>query len=413
MKKIINDGYSQKEPLSTAQKYFVFTVIVILLSVGQFTNDIYLPSIPSLITYFSTTENSIQLTITLYFIGYGVSQLFYGPLSDYYGRRPVILISLCIYLLGTVLCLSSHNVNILLLGRILQGAGIGGAGTIATAIPHDIFSGKKITQAFSCIGIAMSIAPLIAPVLGGYLQVSFGWKASFIFLLIYALIFLLILIFFLPETNSSIRRLTLSPMKLIKTYLHILSNKSYVLSLLCLILTLLGEILFVVWMPIILQVHFKISPIENGWLMTFPALSLALGSILSSFLDKFLEKEIAVFVASIITFMSVILLCLVFYYSGYSILLFSITMSFYMVGTGIIFPSCISLCTSYYPTMTGTAGSLMSAMLVLGAGLWGAFLIKFQIVTYSSLPKVLLISSTLLLATAFLLLSKQFLLNKK
>lgn len=371
--------------LSTYQRYIVLLIAILLLSIGQFTTDIYLPSVPTIVDWFHTSNTSVQLTITLYYIGYGLSQFFYGPLSDNYGRRPVILASLSIYLLGTIICLFSHSIEILLLGRFVQGVGIGGAATIAAAIPHDIFTGSKIGQAFSYIGIAIAITPLIAPILGGYFQTYFGWQSNFIFLLTYAGLFIFILSLYFPETNLHASKAPIKPMVVLKNYLSIIANKIFILSLLALILTLLGEILYIVWLPIILQNYFKMSPLANGWIMIFPATGLAVGGVISSLLCKYKNKNTAMVCGFAIIVISSVVFVLLNSLFGLSKGLIIATMSIYMIGSGISFPIYIGICTGCYPKNAGTAGALMSGVLTAGAGLWGAFLLKTSLVQYDIL----------------------------
>lgn len=373
---------------SEYQRYCILLLAILMLSIGQFTSDIYLPSLPSLIYFFHTSSSTMQLSITFYYVGYGLSQFFYGPLSDCYGRRPIVLTSLSIYLLGTIICLFASSAEMLLLGRIIQGIGIGGAATIAAAIPHDLFTGKKVAQAFSYIGIAIAITPLIAPILGGYFQEIFGWQASFIFLLGYALSFLLIVVFYLPETNIHANKTPIKPLFVIKKYNSILCNKFFLLSLSALFLTLLGEILYIVWLPIILQIHFNVTPINNGLIMLFPASALALGGFISAYVCSRKNREIAIALGIIIIALSSITFFLFSHFTGLSKELIITTMSLYIIGSGISFPLYISICTGTQPENSGTAGALMSGMLSLGAGLWSAILLKTTFVNYTSLANI-------------------------
>jgi DHA1 family 2-module integral membrane pump EmrD-like MFS transporter len=390
-------------PYTKSQQTFIFVAAIIFLSVGQLSTDIYIPSVPSIIKYLSTTTSSLQLTISLYFIGYGISQLFYGPLSDHFGRRPVILISLSVYIVGTLFCLFAKNYEMLLIGRIIQGAGIGAAGSIASAIPHDIYSGKQIAQAFGFIGIAVAITPLIAPVLGGYLQSFFGWHASFFFLFSYASIFLAIIFFAFPETNPRVKSSKLSFFQISKTYFRMLCDKIFFVSLLSLIVILLNEILYIVWMPIILQIHFKMTPVQNGWTMIFPALGLAAGSYISSQLAKNHEKESLILLGISCIFISSSALYLFSKLSGFNPYLIVSAMTIHMVGSGIAFPLCIAICTGRYTETPGTAGALMSASLMSGAGLLGSLIISTKIMPYDALPLVLVISSSALIAIGLML----------
>jgi len=144
--------------------------------------DIYLPSMPTMVTALHTTPAMIQLTLTIAFIAYGSVALVFGPLSDYFGRRVTALIGLGIFIAGSVFCVTAVNIYWLLFGRVLQGFGFASATGFSAPSISDTFAGEELIRAYSYTGMAMAITPIIAPVIGGYLQHYFNWRAPFMFL---------------------------------------------------------------------------------------------------------------------------------------------------------------------------------------------------------------------------------------
>ena len=141
--------------------------------------DIYVPSMPSMVIALHTSTTMIQLSITIALIAYGSVALIYGPLSDYFGRRIVALVGMGIFVAGSALCMFAPNIYVLLIGRVLQGIGFASASAVAAPTLSDIYSGDELVKAYSYVGMSMAVAPIIAPVFGGYLQQYFNWHAPF------------------------------------------------------------------------------------------------------------------------------------------------------------------------------------------------------------------------------------------
>ena len=164
--------------------------------------DLYLASLPHLATDFNVTPAAVQQTLSLFVVGFGVAQLISGPLSDRFGRRPVVLNGLVIYILASLACALAPTLELLIAGRFVQAVGCCTAAVVARALIRDVFTPAEGAKMIARASTLLSLAPLIGPVLGGYLQVGFGWRAAFIFHAGFCLLLILAVWRFLQETNQ-------------------------------------------------------------------------------------------------------------------------------------------------------------------------------------------------------------------
>ncbi|HZP76130.1 MAG TPA: multidrug effflux MFS transporter [Pseudolabrys sp.] len=180
---------------------FALTALLALLTgIGPFSVDMYLPSLPDIEHGLGATAAQVQLTISSYLVGFAVGGILYGPVSDRYGRKPVLLAAMTLFGLASIACLLSTSIEMLIVARALQSLGGCGAVVIARAVVRDLYSGAQAGRELSRIGAVMALAPVVAPLLGGVLQTAFGWRANFVVLVLFALVALGAVSFLLPET---------------------------------------------------------------------------------------------------------------------------------------------------------------------------------------------------------------------
>lgn len=179
-------------------------MLVIMSAIGPVALNIFLPSMPNLTESLQTTHDLSQLTLTLYLLATAFSQLILGPLSDKYGRRPVILIGTFIYAVSSLGCAFAFSIEQLIIGRILQAAG-GCAGIVITrAIVRDLYDTRKATSILGYMTMMMAVAPMLSPIIGGYLDQWYSWRASFYLVSILGFILLILSVFKLHETNHQL-----------------------------------------------------------------------------------------------------------------------------------------------------------------------------------------------------------------
>ncbi|HEY0303073.1 MAG TPA: MFS transporter, partial [Rhizomicrobium sp.] len=159
-------------------------LLAALTAIGPLSTDMYLPSLPDIARSLTASTAQVQLTLSAYLIGFAVGQIFYGPVSDRFGRKPVLLAALGLYAAATLICALSPSIDILIAARALQALGGSGCIMVARAIVRDLYSGARAGRELSVMGSVMAMAPVIAPMIGGVLQTAFGWRSVFVALML-------------------------------------------------------------------------------------------------------------------------------------------------------------------------------------------------------------------------------------
>lgn len=192
---------SDTAPLAQYAHVPLLMLITAFLMMQPLSTDLYLASLPSLASGFNVPASTVQLTLSLFVIGFGSAQLIVGPLSDRYGRRPVLLWGLFLYVIATALCGLAPSIEILIAGRFLQALGCCSAVMIARAIVRDAYDPEDSVRVIAKASTWLSLAPIFGPILGSWLQVTFGWRAAFTALGIFSACVMAMTFFRLPETN--------------------------------------------------------------------------------------------------------------------------------------------------------------------------------------------------------------------
>ncbi|KXI22526.1 MFS transporter [Photobacterium sanguinicancri] len=341
-------------------------LIIILAAVGQMTQTMYVPAIPAMSDFFSVESSYLQAVMAAYLIPYGLSQFFYGPLSDRIGRRPVIIIGMVIFLGGTVMAIFSPSYEVFLLASFVQGMGTGCGGAMCRTVTRDCYNGTDLHRANSLVSMGIIFSPLLAPVLGGYLSSYFDWTASYYFLLLFgALVTVAMMMFFtetLPPQNRRQEKVWVS-------YRYVVSNRQFQGYVLCLIATFAGIAVFEAAAGVLLGSVLKLEPTMVSFLFVLPLPGYLGGSWLSANLVKKMGNTRVLYLG-----MSAIVLgAVTILVPG---LAGTVTVSsliggafLYFIGAGVLFPAATTAAIEPFPNHAGTAGAVLGGLQNLGAGL--------------------------------------------
>jgi len=199
-----------------------------LIAVAPLAMDIYLASMPSMTRALSASSEQVQLTLSLYMYGWGLSQIVVGPLTDRFGRRPLLLAGLALFVAASIACAAARDVHMLIASRVAQALGMAAVAVVPRAVVRDLYTGDRAAQILSLMGVILGIAPVIAPIIGSHLHVWFGWRANFVFVAAYGAIALACVAFAFPETIRARDRRATLPSVIYANYLRLVRSRAYV-----------------------------------------------------------------------------------------------------------------------------------------------------------------------------------------
>lgn len=268
--------------LSAHPRYYAFLVayLVCLSALGSFVNDMYSPALPAMVKFFHCSIPTGQMGLTMGMIGLALGQIILGPVSDHYGRRPVLTASLSLFIVSAIVSVFSPTIHVFNLCRLFQGMGAAGGYFLARTIPADVYSGRSLARLMALIGAINGIAPASAPVIGGVTADHWGWKGVFLVLAAFALI-ITALSPALKESLSQAMRSRGSILRSFGGYRHLIANRRFMTHV-CFKGSALGLLFaYISSAPFILQTHYGLSQTVYGLVIGFNALFVVAGSMLA------------------------------------------------------------------------------------------------------------------------------------
>lgn len=354
------------------------TVLAGLVMLGPFSVDTYLPSFPAIGREFGVTSIQLQQTLSAYLVAFAVMTLFHGALSDSFGRRPVILACLAIHVLGSIGCTFAESFFQLLFFRGVQGFSAGVGWVVGRAIVRESCPGHEAQRLLSLITMIFGLAPALAPVIGGWLQGAFGWRAVFAFLALYGALQLVVCWLALPETHPREARHRFAPAPLLATYLKLAGSPSLVLLCIAIAFNFSGFFLYVAAAPAVIYGLLGLG--ENDFPVLFvPGVAgVMLGAFVSSRMAGRVSRQRTVKIGYLAMFGAAAFN--VGYHALYPAALPWTVLPYagYAVGMALVAPSVQLLALDLFPQNSGTASSLQgfthAIFTSITAGLIASFL---------------------------------------
>jgi DHA1 family bicyclomycin/chloramphenicol resistance-like MFS transporter len=256
----LNTAVRQAVPLGLA------AVLALLSMISPFSIDTFFPSFRAMQAEFSVSDLTMQQTLTAYMVPYAVMSLVHGPLSDALGRRPVVLWGLSLYALASLACAFAPGFGALLAFRAVQGMTAGTGLTVGRAIVRDLYDGPEAQRLMNAVTMIFSVAPALAPLLGGWIHIAFGWRAVFSFLFLLGLAVALSSWWRLPETLPPQRRTPLGFAPLLRTTWRVLATREFLLMSLAGGLNMGTVLMYVGAAPTIVLDEWQLDETRFHWL---------------------------------------------------------------------------------------------------------------------------------------------------
>src|SRR4030095_10891564 len=351
------------------KKFYLILILGFLTAIGPLSIDMYLPAFPDIARSLNTSVARVELSLSSFFIGISVGQLFYGPLLERFGRKKPLYAGLCIYLLASVGCALAASVNALIALRLLQALG-GCVGMVAArAMIRDLFDVKENAKIFSTLMLVVAVSPIIAPTLGGYITAALGWHYVFVMLIIIGVLILTGIYFLLPETKKPDPGFSLKPVSILKSYASVITHPQFYTYALTAAVSAASIYTYIGGSPHVFMEIYKVNEKQYGWIFALIAMGLIGASQLNSVLLKNYTSEQIIKVAltcqTIIG--AVMVLVSLFGWGDLFITIFFIFIFFCFQG--FVFPNASALSLASFGHNAGSASALLGGIQMgIGAG---------------------------------------------
>lgn len=301
--------------MSSTQKIIPFGLLITILSMlsafAPLSIDMYLPAMSQMVVTLNTTPGHIQATVSAFFLGLAIGQIFHGPIADHFGRKPVLLAGIAIFLIATIGCIFAPNVQTLIAMRFLQAVGGSAGMLIARAIVSDMFDRKEMARTLSLMMMITVLAPICAPLIGGFIISHLHWQFIFITLLGFGLLCASLVHFYIPETLAKQDQQPLNFTHTLLTYKDLLCNPRFIVACICGALVQGSMYAYITGSEFVFTQLFGLTGQQYSFVFACGALGIIVGNFSNRQLLKYFAVEKIFRVALIVATLSGIALIFV------------------------------------------------------------------------------------------------------
>lgn len=329
-----------------------------LATLGPFSIDTYMPSFPAIQASLHATPLQLQQTLSVYLFCFAIMMLFHGSLSDSFGRRPIILSSLVAFMLTSLACVFAQDIHTLIVLRGLQGLSAGAGMIVGRAMIRDLYAGVEAQRLMSKITMMFAISPAVAPIIGGWLHLWFGWHSVFLFMAGLGLLLFTLSYYYLPETHPPVGRQPFSFRPLARNYHEVCSHPHFLLLAGTIALHFAGFFLYIASAPVFVLQTLHLHETQFAYLFIPAITGVMLGAYLSGRLAGRITPQKTVTYAYILLFSAVLINL------GYNSLFTPswpwavLPISLYGMGMSLAMPSITLMALDIFPQHRGLASSM-------------------------------------------------------
>jgi DHA1 family bicyclomycin/chloramphenicol resistance-like MFS transporter len=352
---------------------FALTALLALISaLGPVSTDMYLPSLPDIGRLLGATPAAVQLTLSSYLVAFAVGQIGYGPVSDRFGRRPVMLAALALFSAANLLCSFATSIEMLIVARALQALGGAGAIVVVRAVVRDLYSGTRAGRELSMMGTIMALAPIVAPLIGGGLHAAFGWRANFLVAMAVGMFAAVVVWRAMPET---LRARALEPISLagmLGGFGVLLRHPGFRAHVTILAASFAGLFAWISGSSFVLQDIYRLSPFGFGVAFASCSVGYMIGTSVAAYaVGRIgLDRTIGIGAAILAAGGAGMALCVALGLTSIAAVLVPTVV--YLTGLGLVLPQAMAAAMTPFPERAGAASSLLGFVMQTSAAILGA-----------------------------------------
>lgn len=333
--------------------------LAFLTALGPLATDMYLPSLPAIGRLLGASTAEVQLTLSVFLCGFAVGQIIYGPLSDRHGRKPVLIATLVLFAAASAVCAAAPTIETLIAARFLQALAGSGPVVLARSVVRDLYEGARAGRELSLMGMILGVVPTAAPILGGGVQATLGWRANFVLPVLAGLVLALVVWRRLPETLRQRAPERISPRAMLEIYAGLTRHGAFRAYLALTTLTYAGLFAWISASSFVLQDLYGLSEFAFGIAFALACLGYVLGALTATrlILRLGLDRTVGYGVTCLAGGGMLMVLTLA---SGFgSAVTLVATMTVYLFGVGLGFQASIAGALTPFPDRAGAASSLV------------------------------------------------------
>ena len=376
-------------------------LLALLTAVGPMSVDLYLPSLPELGRVFGASVPQVQLTLSGYLLCFAIGQIVFGPISDHVGRKPVLLAALSLYVAVCLSCMFATSIEMLIALRCLQALGVAGAPVLARAIVRDLYQGVRAGRELARMGSITALAPVVAPSLGGILQSTFGWRASFLGMAALGLCAIVLVIRLLPETMKQPPKHPMLLLSIIRGYGTFLRHRTFRIYLAIVSASYGGLFAWISGSSFVLQDLYGLSPLLFGLVFAAATLGYGLGTLLAARLVVRIGIDRTIVCGGVALAAGGLAMAAAIALGATSPAALAAPMALYLCGLGLAMPQSMAGALMPFPERAGAASSLLGFLQQATASAIG--IVVGQMLGSSALPLAAIIAAMGILALALAL----------